>query len=150
MKFGTIFALQIALAVAVATSFIFVLRRYRRKAALTVEESLYIPVGVALAKQVARCLKTGLRICYQHRDYCGMGLCFMEEKYVYGPVHDGNFWPSVPGGQRLEFSSEEDFVSWLANQTNHTFGAETDPQSLTSVRLEAAIKRCRPRPSERA
>lgn len=95
-----------------------------------------------MAEQVALCLQTGLRICYHHRDYCGMGLCFIEDKYVYGPVHDGDFWPNPPGGGRLEFSSKEAFVSWLARQTDHTFGLETDHQSMTVARLEAAIACC--------
>lgn len=148
MNFGKIFALKIAIGIAVSISLIFLLKCYRRKAALSLEESLKVPVGIDLAEQIARCLKTGVRIAYDHRDSCGMGLCFTKGKYVYGPVYDGEFWPSIPG-KTLEFSSEEDFVSWLATQSDRTFGTETNSQSVTRARLMAAIEHCSATQNER-
>jgi len=150
MNSGTIFAIKIGIATAIVISVIFLLKRYRRKAALSLEESLKVPVGIALAEQVASCLKAGSEIAHNHRDSCGMGLCFIEEKYVYGPVYDGDFlWPGGQGNT-LAFSSEKDFVLWLATQSDRTFGAETSTQSMTRARLTAAVEHCSLNQNERA
>jgi hypothetical protein len=95
------------------------------------------PYGAALAAQVAAALSNGRSLMPYHRDYCGMGLEHSNSHFIYGEVWDGRYLEP-----QLIFSSREDFVSWLARQSNQALARleETDPwywhnQTVTRQRL---------------
>jgi hypothetical protein len=93
--------------------------------------------GAALARQVADALRQGRPLLPHHRDYCGMGLECTNGYYRYGEVWDGQYLEA-----QLIFSSREDFVNWLAGQSNKSLACleEPDPwywhnQTITRQRL---------------
>lgn len=98
--------------------------------------------GAAMAGQVADALRQGHALLPYHRDYCGMGLECSNGHYRYGEVWDGRYLEA-----QLIFSSREDFVSWLAGQSDKSLARleETDPwywhnQTLTRQRLQELIQ----------
>jgi hypothetical protein len=85
------------------------------------------PVGTTVAEAVASRLESGVTLAYGHRDYCGVGLRFVDGEYIYGEVSDGVLpstkelqeWTAVaPTMERYVFSNRADFVVWLAEQTD--------------------------------
>jgi hypothetical protein len=46
-------------------------------------------VGLALAQAVANQLEQGLVLAFNHRDYCGMGLQYIDGVFMYAEVQDG-------------------------------------------------------------
>jgi hypothetical protein len=88
-------------------------------------------------------------ICYSHRDYCGVGLCFRDGEYLYDYVTDGGFYggwyPSSPSPIR-RFPSRVGFVAWLAAQTDESLSGREEPeeflrnnQRITRERLEKHV-----------
>ena len=110
------------------------------------------PIGTALANLVADRLERGSILAYQHRDYCGVGLRFGEQRYIYGEVNDGvlplpsecKYWQEAGDIEKLIFASRADFIAWLAEQTDESLSGRSlsqtwlhDNQRLTRARLEA-------------
>ena len=100
------------------------------------------PFGLTLAAQVAEALLQGRRLTYSHRDYCGMGFIYRAAAFCYGEIWDGDF---IAKPQRA-FHTQEEFVGWLAHQSNHSLaGLENDDpwtwdnQTITRQRLEEFV-----------
>ncbi len=99
------------------------------------------PYGKDLAEKVADKLLTGEQLMYRHRDYCGTGLQFYENNFEYGEVHDCVIWEPVH-----RFAAKEDFVKWLAQQSDHSMawveGSRFSPgnQTINRDRLEKFVK----------
>jgi hypothetical protein len=68
--------------------------------------------GMELAGQVADRLQSR-SFGSGHRDYCGMGLEYRNGAYYYGGLWDGMMDDKVQ-----VFPSKEEFVEWLANQSD--------------------------------
>lgn len=99
------------------------------------------PFGKQLAIQIAELLKQGFDIYHSHRDYCGMGLWFENGSYCYGDV-----WDAYPQTLKRHFTSEEEFVYWLGEQSDLSLCGleESDSwlynnQRITRKRLESAL-----------
>lgn len=86
---------------------------------------------------------TGGGLFHSHRDYCGTGLYFFEDKFTLGEVNDG----MVPYPIIATFENEDEFVMWLANQsdqsmslmvavTNNYSSFKFNNQTITKTRLE--------------
>ncbi|WP_343670510.1 hypothetical protein [Chitinophaga sp.] len=96
--------------------------------------------GVELAAQVADRLQT-MSFGFGHRDYCGMGLEYRGGAYYYGGLWDGMMDDKVQ-----VFPSKEEFVSWLAGQSDASMARlnEIDAfywgnQTVTRQRLQEFI-----------
>ncbi len=100
------------------------------------------PYGRELAEKIAGALDRGVRVAYDHRDYCGMGLAKVPAGYVYGSFNDGDPDPEPTRA----FATREAFVAWLAAQSDEVLAGreEEDPfcrhnQRVTRARLLQAI-----------
>lgn len=103
------------------------------------------PYGRELAVKTAAKLKTGRRLMYEHRDFCGMGLGWKRGSFYYLYVSDGDFLPGdpwLPERDERRFLTEEEFVAWLASQSDATLSGRTlgdpglwDNQRITRARL---------------
>lgn len=109
--------------------------------------------GKELAMAVADRMQRGDTLSYSHRDYCGTGLRFSDENFIYGEVVDGELpseaellsWTTRPSEiERLVFSSRTSFVDWLASQSDATLvGTGLQPawlvgnQRITGRRLRS-------------
>ena len=100
-----------------------------------------VPYGVKLATAVAGKLKQEPAALYHaHRDYCGIGLYFFEQKFTLGEVNDG----MGPHPVLATFDDEAVFVEWLARQSdqsmalivNNTYGSRFNNQTITRLRLQ--------------
>ena len=96
------------------------------------------PYGKKLALAVANKVEKGIDLANSHRDYCGKGLAFYNEKFNYVTVNDGNYF-----FDEVIFDSKSEFVDWLAAQSDETMcGKESndkwiqDNQRITRSRLE--------------
>jgi hypothetical protein len=70
--------------------------------------------GVEFATRVCQAMEAGAAVIgADHRDYCGMGLSLEAGKFRYGEIYDG--YPGEPG---RDFAGREDFVAWLADQSD--------------------------------
>lgn len=80
---------------------------------------------------------------HSHRDYCGTGLYFFEDKFVLGEVNDG----MGPYPIMATFEGEDEFVTWLANQSDQSMSLivavkdnstsfKFNNQTITKIRLE--------------
>jgi len=98
--------------------------------ALTVKDTA-TTVGAKLATRVANKLASGKVMTYVHRDYCGIGLKFDGGKYVMGEFYDGYLYDCDQS-----WSTKGEFVTWLAAQSDHTFGNPGN-QRITLERLAA-------------
>ena len=93
-----------------------------------------VTVGAELATRVANKLASGKDMTYIHRDDCGIGLNFDGGKYVMGDCYDG--YPcSASSDTSQSWSRKDEFVTWLAAQSDHTFGN----QGITLERLTAFV-----------
>jgi hypothetical protein len=95
------------------------------------------PFGWELAEKVANALQRNHSIGYGHRDYCGMGFEYRQGIYCYGELWDG----AMPE-PTYEWQSKENFVAWLAHQSDASLGRldAKDPfywgnQTITRERL---------------
>jgi len=99
------------------------------------------PYGLDLAERVAGKLESNQNMIYEHRDYCGKGLVFKENQFLYVSVYDGySFFDEVTFGTRAEF------VEWLAVQSDESLAGIEDPvpwmqdnQRITKERLVVFI-----------
>ena len=97
------------------------------------------PYGESIARAVAGKLSEnpteGGGLYFAHRDYCGMGLYKLEEKFILGTVNDARGpYPVV-----ATFGSEAAFADWLADQSDRSmalYGEKFDNQTITRLRLE--------------
>jgi hypothetical protein len=149
MTYPVAFWLEILTAFAVGTGAIAYLRKRKKRAVEEQRANSRVPVGHELAAAVATYLKGGLNLCFRHRDGCGMGLRCVDGKFVYGSVSDGDL-PSEEelkkwgwnDPERLEFDSDEEFVSWLEAQTDLLLANDENSQRLTRQRLIRAVQFC--------
>lgn len=89
-------------------------------------------VGEALAVEVASRLEAGNILAYHHRDYCGVGLRYAEEVFIYGEVNDSELpseseitnWQVEHERERKLFTSRDEFVKWLAQQTDESLSGK--------------------------
>jgi len=93
--------------------------------------------GEQLVVRVAEKLKSypdGLYL--SHRDYCGIGLYFFEDKFVIGEVNDGR----GPDPVLINFENQGEFTNWLTRQSNQSMSLCTrssfNNQTITKTRLE--------------
>lgn len=109
------------------------------------------PYGADLAARVAAVLENGHALCYGHRDYCGMGLVFVDGHFCYGEVWDGqmeDFDKLAKGGENARlFSGKDAFVDWLSRQTDESLSRGRDThdfyrhnQTLDRERLVAFVR----------
>ncbi len=90
------------------------------------------PYGIALAECVAGRLESGLTLTDRHREFCGMGLWFIEGHYCYDESWDARppdmefmLEPNTRGGRI--FKTRQEFVEWFAVQSDHSLaGFEKD------------------------
>jgi len=89
-------------------------------------------VGMILATQVADRLEAGAVLAFSHRDYCGTGLRCVEGEFIYGQVYDGRLstsaeaptWLEESDSERKVFFARDDFISWLAAQTDESLSGK--------------------------
>jgi hypothetical protein len=110
------------------------------------------PYGTGLANKVADLLERGTAVI-QHgtKEYGGTGLRYVDGKYVYDDVFDGELAclrKSPPAFDRAlaVFSSREAFTSWLALQSDQSLSGRDLPdpffwnnQRITRGRLEQLV-----------
>ncbi|NJO03431.1 MAG: hypothetical protein HC880_18670 [Bacteroidia bacterium] len=80
------------------------------------------PYGLELAREIIYYLPKAGPMINTHRDYCGMGLWYENDRYFYGEVYDGGF-----GSTERIFESEEEFASWLAEQSDASLNGANHP-----------------------
>jgi hypothetical protein len=114
-------------------------------------------VGLALAQAVTNQLEQGRVLAFNHRDYCGMGLQYIDGVFMYAEVQDG-YLPtlnnlqgdrqsgSIANMQYLLFHTRAEFIDWLASQSDHTLSGREiadefmrHNQRLTIRRLQEFI-----------
>ena len=86
------------------------------------------PIGLELAERVASKLVTdrGRRgIWYTHRDYCGHGLVFLEEKICLVEYSDG--FPKE-GSILNSWGTKSGFVNWLKDQSDHSLSGADEKE----------------------
>lgn len=70
--------------------------------------------GKDFASKVADTLeKRGSLFQHDHRDFCGMGMGFRDEKYRFGHVTDSCFLYDFK-----EFETKNDFIDWLSKKND--------------------------------
>jgi len=85
--------------------------------------------GEGLARKVADKLEQNLSkydergyyvsaggLYHSHRDYCGVGLYFFENRFTFGEVNDA----MGPHPIFLTFDDKDEFVEWLSNQSDQS------------------------------
>lgn len=107
--------------------------------------------GEDLANKVVDYLKEHLLIRYDHYGYCGTGFVLLDKKILYTHFDEWNSYQHgeiyKAGGDYIgiikTFSSEEEFVNWLAKQSDESLSGKesgdswyTDNQRITWKRLE--------------
>jgi hypothetical protein len=114
-------------------------------------------VGIELAQAVATKLEQGFVLAFNHRDYCGMGLQYIDGVFMYAEVQDG-FLPTIENLrddqqsgamaniQHLLFYTRAEFIDWLASQSDHTLSGSAiadefirNNQRLTVKRLQEFV-----------
>lgn len=108
------------------------------------------PYGRTLAERVADRLEAGGCVSGRHREFCGMGLWFMEGCYCYDeswdarpPELEAMLRPNTRGGR--VFRARGEFVAWFAAQSDHSLaGFEKDAwfhqnQTITRERLRREL-----------
>jgi hypothetical protein len=108
------------------------------------------PYGQVLAAQVAAVLLSGRVLASYHRDYCGMGLQYWQDTFMYGEVWDGQLqsWNTFENrvSSVLTFHDQATFVAWLGAQSDATLDRReiAEPfywnnQTITRQRLLAFV-----------
>lgn len=103
--------------------------------------------GLQLSQLIARKLSTttersaginvyGDGLYHSHRDYCGIGIYFIDRAYTIGEVNDGmGPFPIIS-----TFDTEEEFIHWLADQSDQSMSIFTltsfNNQTITRLRME--------------
>ncbi len=98
------------------------------------------PYGLELSEKGAVYLMKGGIIANNHRDYCGMGFSFFDNKFHYGDVFDGYYTNDFN-----TWETKEAFVIWLSEQSDYSMSGHAeagienwliDNQRITRGRLE--------------
>jgi len=113
-------------------------RLEQQRAALETLALSHEPYGPELAARVVRALRKQ-PLCYDHRDYCGLGLFATEDGgFVYTRVVDGGF---MDADVVRRFKDGEQLAHWLAQQSDASlsdYGTRSFlNQTLRRERLEA-------------
>ena len=110
------------------------------------------PYGTGLANKVADALERGQSVLYGHGDYCGTGLRYVEGRYVYDDVWEGELAclrqrPPTCERALAVFPDRAAFVGWLAEQCDQSLSGRDQKdqffwnnQRLTRSRLERAVE----------
>ncbi len=81
-------------------------------------------------------------LCFQHRDYCGTGLFYINNKFIYCEVEDGE--PVTD--YLIQFEDQIQFAEWLARQSDYSMARldevefKQGNQTITKSRLNAFTK----------
>lgn len=93
--------------------------------------------GLCLATKVADKLSTQKNkkdLYFYHRDYCGLGIFYTDEKFILSTVFDG-----FPTHEVIaEFIEKSVFTDWLAiesDQSMSLYGTKFNNQTITKMRL---------------
>jgi len=97
------------------------------------------PYGMALATQVTAKLKKNPNesggLYLSHRDYCGLGIYLLRNRFCLGIVNDGRGpYPTI-----LSFDHSHEFTSWLASENDQSmalYGERFNNQTISKIRLE--------------
>jgi hypothetical protein len=110
------------------------------------------PYGVGLAKKVADLLERGQAVLYSHADFCGTGLRYVDGRFVYDEVWEGELSclrhrPPAFDRALAVFPGRVSFVEWLSRQCDQSLSGRDreDPlywnnQRITRTRLERAVE----------
>jgi hypothetical protein len=110
------------------------------------------PYGVGLANKVADLLERGQAVVYGHAEYCGTGLRYVDGRFVYDEVRDGELaclrhQPAAYDQALALFTDRPSFVTWLAEQCDQSLSGRDRPdpfywnnQRITRTRLERAVE----------
>ncbi len=97
------------------------------------------PYGIDIATKVCKKLMQNpgedYGLYFSHRDYCGMGLYYINLQFILGVVNDGY----GPAPLLASCDSETDFVDWLSRESDQTmslYGSHFNNQTITKSRLE--------------
>lgn len=106
------------------------------------------PFGHTLARQVAHHLKKRGAIAYNHRDYCGTGLFYLNGEYLHTVVDDGHPVPYYGQDRGWSFEDQHAFVAWLGEQSDYSLSMHDNPgifnnQTITRKRLEETLSTTR-------
>lgn len=110
-------------------------------------------IGTALAERVATRLEQGKTLAFDHPEYCGMGLQWVDGIYLYAEVQDGRLpLPhNLQGGpmanmEHAMFATREAFIAWLAAQSDQSLSGATladeflrNNQRITQERLQQFV-----------
>ena len=100
-------------------------------------------LALKISEKLIKCKETdsppknycGKGIHFAHRDYCGIGIFYFKEEFVLSTVFDGY----GPDSIIIIFDSEEEFIKWLANESDQgmsLYGKEFNNQTITKLRLD--------------
>ncbi len=92
--------------------------------------------GNELANNVAEKLTKSKQdgIYFSHRDYCGLGIFYHEEKFILSTVYDGYGMDTI----LAESDSKLEFISWLSHESDQSmslYGDKFNNQTITKLRL---------------
>lgn len=97
------------------------------------------PYGIDIATKVCKKLMQNPGedhgLYFSHRDYCGLGLYYINLQFILGVVNDGY----GPAPLLASCDSENDFVDWLSRESDQTmslYGSHFNNQTITKSRLE--------------
>lgn len=96
-----------------------------------------VPYGDSLATRIAEKLQRGRILGYSHRDYCGTGFCYSDDRFQYIELQDGVFMTELES-----FKTKKKFIRWLSKQSDHSLARLGDDsfvsmnQTITQSRLK--------------
>ncbi|HAT33779.1 MAG TPA: hypothetical protein DCW29_23935 [Janthinobacterium sp.] len=109
-------------------------------------------VGAALANAVADRLQAGRALCFSHPEYCGMGLHCADGLFIYCEVTDGELLTQSQylrrktdgeAGEFLAFAERDQFVAWLAGQSDLSLSGLDLPQEWLRANQRLSLARLR-------
>ena len=97
--------------------------------------------GMDLANKVlGKLMSDSDGLYFSHRDYCGVGIYYLDDKIVIGEVNDG----MGPYPVLISFDAQLEFVNWLSIQTDQSMSLccrnSFNNQTITKIRLEYFLK----------
>jgi hypothetical protein len=105
--------------------------------------------GRVMANRIADVLEKGETIVQGQKDVCGTGLAYIDGRFVYDDMRDGqlaclNTSPPSFDQSLAVFSDRNAFVAWLAGQSDQSLSGKRDhrdpwsrTQRITMSRLRA-------------
>ena len=86
--------------------------------------------------------ETNNGLYHSHRDYCGLGLFYVQNRFYLASIDDG-YYLSFNFEKRerdfvASFESKDEFIEWLSQENNQSmalYGEKFDNQTITKVRL---------------